>query len=281
MVMSDKRGVSGVLVLILGGLLPAGQRQDLADSSTSTAAKVAGYIKELKSKDPMVRKQAALALAELGPKAKSALGRLRDALLDQEEDVKAAAAKALNQILSRDDKSSLQSELARLKSENQLLKKTIFERDRAIQDLQTKNRALLIRAIEAEQAKNKGNQQMKPLLEQLEEATRKLKALEAKTGRKSAPTKNPPAQNVKGLVTAVREDGLVEVSIGTDNGIKVGHTLEVYRLKPKPEYLGTIKILDAQKNKAVGRVLKPHDGARQSSIQKGDDVASRIDRAKW
>jgi hypothetical protein len=73
----------------------------------------------------------------------------------------------------------------------------------------------------------------------------------------------------------MRDRGLVEISIGSDDGINVGHTLQVYRLKPRPEYLGRIRILDAEHHKAVGQIMKS-DGVRHSPMAKGDEVASSI-----
>ena len=68
----------------------------------------------------------------------------------------------------------------------------------------------------------------------------------------------------------------MEISLGSDQGVNEGNTMEVYRLRPKPEYLGSIKILEAYHTKAVGRVMKSEDAGRHSPVVKGDEVASKI-----
>jgi hypothetical protein len=63
---------------------------------------------------------------------------------------------------------------------------------------------------------------------------------------------------------------LVEISLGTDVGVNEGHTLEVYRLKPQPEYCGRIQIIEAHPRNAIGRVV------RGSKIEAGDEITSSI-----
>src|SRR5262249_32169389 len=66
-----------------------------------------------------------------------------------------------------------------------------------------------------------------------------------------APDRNPPAVYVKGTIERVdARDGLLEVSIGGDNGLKKDHTLEVFRLSPKAEYLGTLRLVEVYHHKA-------------------------------
>ena len=67
------------------------------------------------------------------------------------------------------------------------------------------------------------------------------------------------------------------ISIGTDHGINVGNTLEVFRIKPEPKYLGTIRIVDAQAHQAVGRLTA---APRYGALAKGDIVASKIMSSK-
>src|SRR5262249_11624992 len=85
--------------------------------------------------------------------------------------------------------------------------------------------------------------------------------------------KNPPPENVEGEVKEVdAKSGLVTISIGSDAGLQKGHTLEVFRLKPAPKYLGTLRIVDVRPKDAVG---KP-DSRSQGAIQTGDKVASKL-----
>lgn len=77
----------------------------------------------------------------------------------------------------------------------------------------------------------------------------------------------PPAVN--GLVSVV-SNNLVEVTIGKDDGIRVGHTLDVYR---GGQYIGRIKITRSEDDKAVGEVLSQYS---KGFIRQGDRVDSRL-----
>lgn len=78
---------------------------------------------------------------------------------------------------------------------------------------------------------------------------------------------------VEGAVTQVRRTPgaqLVEISIGADDGLKTGNTLEVSR---GDKYLGRLEVIETSPDKAVARVDRRF---QQGSIQEGDRVATRI-----
>jgi hypothetical protein len=87
---------------------------------------------------------------------------------------------------------------------------------------------------------------------------------------------NPPAKHVEGVVKTVDASGLVQISIGSDDGVVKGNTFEVYRLDAKaPEqskYLGRIKIIEATPKKAIGQPM----GKMTGPVKVGDQVSSRI-----
>ena len=88
-----------MLTLVLCGLLFTSSAGRAAPApADGDDAKVAEYVKALKAKTAAVRKQVAVALGELGEKAKTAVPALREALLDADEGVQAAAAAALEKI---------------------------------------------------------------------------------------------------------------------------------------------------------------------------------------
>ncbi len=88
--------------------------------------------------------------------------------------------------------------------------------------------------------------------------------------------KQPPAvkwlaKEVQGEVKAVDEkNGLIQINIGSDAGLEKGHTLEVYRLKPKPKYLGPIRLLEVKEKESVGKPM----GNLKDPMQVGDQVSS-------
>jgi len=87
---------------------------------------------------------------------------------------------------------------------------------------------------------------------------------------------NPPKEKVKGKVTAIDEKtGVVTISVGKDAGLEKDHTLQVYRLKPKPAYLGTLRIIEVEKNQATGKMTL-RVGKDMPGVQVGDEVASSI-----
>jgi hypothetical protein len=89
---------------------------------------------------------------------------------------------------------------------------------------------------------------------------------------------NPAGPSVQGKILRIDADDrtLVTVSVGHEGGVKVNHTLEVYRLQPRPEYLGRLRILEASPDQAVGRLM-PLPGTH-SPLKEGDAVSGTIPR---
>ena len=77
----------------------------------------------------------------------------------------------------------------------------------------------------------------------------------------------PP--RVDGLVVAAR-DGMVEVNLGSDDGLRKGHRLEVVS---NNKYLGRIEVIRAEADQSAAIVLPEY---RRGPIQKGDSVRSRL-----
>ena len=86
-------------------------------------------------------------------------------------------------------------------------------------------------------------------------------------------TESPPP--VHGEVARVDTmNRSVQLTIGSDDGLLPGHELFLYRLKPKPELLGKIKIITVDPDQAVGRVIgSTRNGMK---IKEGDIVSSTI-----
>lgn len=82
----------------------------------------------------------------------------------------------------------------------------------------------------------------------------------------------PP--KVDGAVLAVTNAGLLEVSIGSDDGLIEGHKLEVYRFaQGVSTYLGRIEVTKVQPDKSVCKILPEF---QKGQIQVGDSVASKL-----
>lgn len=78
---------------------------------------------------------------------------------------------------------------------------------------------------------------------------------------------------VRGVVSKVQSsDGnqFIEITIGSDDGLKPRHTVEIFR---GDRYLGRAEILKTDPDRAVGQILRQF---QQGQIEEGDDVATRF-----
>ncbi len=84
--------------------------------------------------------------------------------------------------------------------------------------------------------------------------------------------KVPP--KVEGQVLTTTGAGLVEISLGSDAGLRKGHRLEVFRTgSGGPTYLGRVEVVEAVPDRSVCKVIPEF---QKGSIQKGDNVASKL-----
>lgn len=104
--------------------------------------------------------------------------------------------------------------------------------------------------------------------DQLDEQVEKLKDVLARNEIDPDEDMTPP--RVDGIVLASGRDGLIEISIGEDDGLRPGHQLEVYR---RDRYLGRIEVIQIAPDKSVAKIIPEF---RKGSIQRSDRVATRI-----
>lgn len=87
-----------------------------------------------------------------------------------------------------------------------------------------------------------------------------------------------PPPPLDGLITDYRKDpkgGMeyVEISLGSDEGMNVGHKMTAYSASGK--YLGQIRLTQVYPDKAAGIVVK-EEKAKNVTIQKGDHVTTKL-----
>ncbi|MBN2580153.1 MAG: hypothetical protein JXB10_14285 [Pirellulales bacterium] len=83
---------------------------------------------------------------------------------------------------------------------------------------------------------------------------------------------SPPP--VDGIVEAVQGGGLVEVNLGTDDGLMKGHRLEVVRVGPAgSKYVGRVEVVHVAADRAVCRIIPQF---QKSDVQVDDRVYSRL-----
>ena len=72
------------------------------------------------------------------------------------------------------------------------------------------------------------------------------------------------------MVIAVSDKDLIEISLGADDGLKEGHTLDVYRGNT---YLGRVVIRRTAPDRSVGQIMKE---LQRGQIRKGDHVTTKL-----
>ena len=90
--------------------------------------------------------------------------------------------------------------------------------------------------------------------------------------------------NLKGLESPPTVEGEVarvdsnnkrlEITIGSDDGLVVGHELYLFRTKPQAKYLGKVQIISVDPDQAVAKVIG--NTVQGQKIQEGDIVSSTI-----
>ncbi len=78
----------------------------------------------------------------------------------------------------------------------------------------------------------------------------------------------PPMVN--GIVINVGDKNLIEISIGSDDGILKEHELYVYR---DDSFLGKVRIIKTSPDRAVAEIIP---GFKRGTIRKGDRVATKL-----
>ena len=82
----------------------------------------------------------------------------------------------------------------------------------------------------------------------------------------------PPVEGEVKRVDATNRK--LEATIGSNDGLVPGHELNLYRLSPRPEYLGKAKVLSVDPNQSVLQVIgNTYQGKK---LQEGDIVSSTI-----
>jgi hypothetical protein len=177
-----------------------------------------------------------------------------DALALAEVSEKAAAARLEEARVQRELNNKLHTELSTRVAQIQQLEKNVFDLTRADELRTKKHNELLVR------------------LAHLEDIIKKVGA--DPDSETLAKTQTPPPV-VEGRVNRVKTDKdknlhLVEISVGSDDGLSVGHSLYVSR---GAKYLGQIKIVSVNSDRAVGSVVQT---AKNGIIEEGDHVSSKL-----
>jgi vacuolar-type H+-ATPase subunit I/STV1 len=238
----------------------ATKQQELDQEKASSAARVGDEQKRIK---------------DLEDKVKGAEGDAKDARAALDTYKKANTGDQLTQ-------RAMQAELDKRKEEVLALEKQVKEKEElVVKYVEMKNKAVddkVAADIRATSYQARA-ERMESRIRETETEIARLRRSGGSGGTSggislvSAP--NPPSQNVEGIITE-KNGELLRISIGSDAGLEKGHTLDVYRLKPSPQYLGQIRLTDVRHNEAVG---VPVDRLKYPA-QKGDFVSSDVTAKK-
>jgi predicted nucleic acid-binding Zn-ribbon protein len=163
------------------------------------------------------------------------------------------------------------SELKRITGENELLKTEI---DKIITDRNAQRRSVIRLTDELNNLASKRTD-LQIEIDNLRDQSTRYQAMAEVRGAALAAAgitdpEDVPPSDLKGTVLAVGDDQSVEVSVGRDDGLREGHTLDIYR---NGSYLGRIQLRTVENDKSVGKIIP---GFRKGYIQAGDKVAARV-----
>ena len=167
---------------------------------------------------------------------------------------------------TQDANDNLHKEVVDLRDE---IQKAHVERDAAFKDVVKKTDELHSAVNERTQL-NERNVQLSAELSRRREALRYF-GINDKTDYKS---KQPP-HPLEGVILAVTEPNVVEISVGEDDGLRKGHKMEVVRMGGGPaSYVGRLEVMRLEPNRAVCRVVPE---MLKSPMQRGDRVFDKLD----
>jgi hypothetical protein len=239
------------------------------DASSTVAANVVVRTKQVELQ--MKELEQKLADAEIEAKVQ------QDNLVKQLEDAN-QKQKGTDQTLQR----SL-SDLERIKNELKDRDNTVREREKSLVDALAARNQFRAEAI-AQEGRSKALQERnEQLMEQVLRLTQDV-AKERSGGTNGAAgtpiafrnsnQPNPPAVRVRGKVEKVDSD-LVQLSVGSDQGLNKYNTLYAFRFRPSPKYLGMVQIIEVHPGTSVGRLITT-PGTPRHALVEGDEVSSEL-----
>jgi hypothetical protein len=248
----------------------------LADNATASAGKPLGLKQQLAALNTALNDAKLLEerlrneLAQEQAARKSALAALQLRANKAENDL-AIKQKELDDLSAQHTKTVAEAEAAqqRLLALEGETKKLRDELRTVQRDLDEKFNRVVTLTDQLNQATN----QLDTLTERNSQATfqiaRMKKVMDAK-GLTESTLVDHIAPPVEGVVLEVSDKDLIEISIGNDDGLKVGHKLDVYSGNT---YLGQIVIRKTGPDRAVGQVQKE---LQRGQIKRGDRVTTKF-----
>lgn len=187
--------------------------------------------------------------------------KLKEAELDETLSSQGEAAAALNVV--EQDRAALRIEVASLRSE---IQRTQLDRDTQF--------ANLVKSTDDLHSVRGFLQNFKERNLQLVAQISNYKRVMDKMGWTPTMDVDEIPPKLDGIVTAVGERNLIEISLGTDDGLRVGHRLEVFRSNA---YLGHAVVLKTDPDRAVAQV---DEKTQRGLVKVRDRVATKLSRTR-
>ncbi|WP_425396455.1 hypothetical protein [Aeoliella sp.] len=171
--------------------------------------------------------------------------------------------------------SSTQANAERLADENNVLQREII----AAQEASDKAFEQTVRATSELHDKEVKLVVAEENIEQLTERVAEMTIIMRREGLDPHMLVGDTIPTVQGYISTVSRRGgdeTIEITIGSDDGIKPEHTVEIYRTASDPgqsKWLGRAVVLSTDGDKAYARVLPK---LKKGQIQRGDRVATRL-----
>jgi hypothetical protein len=232
----------------------------------------ASYKQLLQAEMDQVRAKEILVKQAVDEKAKVEKD-LAAAKADVEQKVAQLAATQRTNDKESENVKATTAEIERRRNEVKQLNDTLQAREVRLRDLETQLSKTRDDYVQYKLKYDQLKERNENLLGLYEGASKELAAFKARG--LTAPTgvvKALPTDEVRGTIKAI-DGGLATISVGSDSGVNKDNLLYIYRLTPKPEYLGELVILSVTPFEAVGRI-KP--ASRQTPVKAGDEVASQL-----
>ena len=227
-----------------------------AENSLSTIQTSTQKMEQTLERERVAR---ALQLANLESQNKQYAVQLKQ-LQGQLSDAVGVSLKRLDELEKSNNRLAQQDkELAQLKTDNKQLVDDIANQFKETQNLQNQvfEQNNKIATLEEDQA---------DLVNRLAKSQKVLTMLGADENFNTAHIPQP----VEAVVLSVGSDGLFSVAVGMDDGIRVGHEMDIYR---GSRFVGNGKVVLANENKSV---LKGIAGLMQAQVRKGDNVSTKL-----
>jgi hypothetical protein len=163
-------------------------------------------------------------------------------------------------------------ELKRRKDEVDKLTTLVTEREQKIHEIDQQMSKLRNEKVEFQIKYESANARNGELLKQIQAKDQELaRSREPSRGATTAQPPTPLPENFRGSIKSIQGD-LATITPGSDAGAAVGAQLQVYRLQPRPEYLGTLVIRAVTPHEAVGQL----QGPKKNQVKVNDEVAARL-----